>query len=369
VELQVGRRIPLRARAPDRREAVNEVAAGGFGVGERLVAQDPQAEVAHHRVPGHARWRVERPLRGLRIPGVKVRVALRGRLGRAQRLLVGRQVQPLAGGEIGDSAVEERAAEASEAQLAVRGLEPAEVAGHRDEETAGERGQPYDEAPPRPHGDQHVHHGRDDHDQLFVPERYGQPEKQPAGGRMPRSPSTVPDQDGQGGHDLQDGPGVGEDVLLEDELQRVEEHSDGGQRREPRPGAEPDEHRVDQCGRGQPHQVLRQRDDPHGVQQRHRDDQDGVAALPQRVHAPVPVGEVLRVLQVPDAVREDQRRVVGREHHGPQRGREHEQRPEHPVPSCSRGEAQVAGAPVQPDHRSTVTASTGPVGGACRYCQ
>ena len=26
-------------------------------------------------------------------------------------------------------------------------------------------------------------------------------------------------------------------------------------------------------------------------------------------------------------------------------------------------------AAAQPDHRSTVTASTGPVGGACRYCQ
>ena len=32
-------------------------------------------------------------------------------------------------------------------------------------------------------------------------------------------------------------------------------------------------------------------------------------------------------------------------------------------------QAQVAGAPVQPVHRSTVTASTGPGGGACRYCQ
>ena len=60
---------------------------------------------------------------------------------------------------------------------------------------------------------------------------------------------------------------VGQHVLLEDQLQRVEEHRHGGRRREPRPGAEPDQHRVHQPGRGQPGQVLRQRDEPQVVQQ------------------------------------------------------------------------------------------------------
>ena len=316
----------------------------------------------------------------------------------AQRLLVGGQVQPLAGGEVRDPAVQERAAERGEVPLAVRGVEPAEIADHRDQEAPGQRRQPGEQAAPRADGDQHVQGGRDDHDQHFVPERHGQPEEQPAGGR--RKPAVLsvswvllafpwplraflrpfpsPDQDDEGGHDQEDGPDVGQDVLLEDELQRVEQHRDGGHGREPRPDAEADQHRVHQHGRGQPRQVLRQRDDPQVVQQHDRDDQDGVPALPQGVRAPLPRGEVMRVLQVPNAVREDQRRVVGHEHHGPERGPEDQQRREQPVPlqpaACPDGEAQVVGAPVvgapvQPVHRSTVTASTGPVGGACRYCQ
>ena len=130
----------------------------------------------------------------------------------------------------------------------------------------------------------------------------------------------------------EDGPDVGQDILLEDELQRVEQHRDAGHGREPRSDAEADQHRVHQHGRGQPRQVLRQRDDPQVVQQHDRDDQDGVPALPQGVRAPLPHGEVMRVLQVPNAVREDQRRVVGHEHHGPERGPEDQQRREQPVP-------------------------------------
>jgi hypothetical protein len=154
----------------------------------------------------------------------------------------------------------------------------------------------------------------------------------------PRDPAPAqaappPDQEGQRGDEQEDGPGVGQYVLLEDQLQRVEEHRDGGYRRQPSPGPEPDQHRIHERGRGQSHQVLGQRDDPQVVQQQHRDDQDGVAALPQRVHAPAPVGEIMRVLQVPDAVREDQGRVVGREHDRPQHGREQEQRREQPVPA------------------------------------
>ena len=79
--------------------------------------------------------------------------------------------------------------------------------------------------------------------------------------------------------------------------------------------------------------MLDQRDEPQVMQEHHRGDQDGVPALPQRVHAPAPVREIVCVLQVPDTVRENQRRVVRREHDRPQRGREHEQRREHPVPA------------------------------------
>jgi len=97
----------------------------------------------------------------------------------------------------------------------------------------------------------------------------------------------------------------------------------------------------------------------------------------------VRISEVVRVLQVPDAVREDQCRLAGREHHAPEGAPEHEQRRKDPVRAQPAnhpvGAAQVVGAPLtgapltgaplQPVHRSTVTASTGPVGGACRYCQ
>ena len=380
-ELQVGGRVLLRPCAAGRREPVAEVTGDGFGVGERLVPQDSQAEVPHHRVPGHPGRGVESPLRRLRVPGVEVRVAQRGRLGGAERLFVGGQAQPLAGGEVRDPAVEERAAERGEVPLPVRGVEPAEIAGHRNGEAAGERRQPFQPAPPWPGRHKHVEHGRDDHDQVLVPERHRQPEQQPGDGR--RDPAALfflpPDQDGQGGHDHQDGPGVGQHVLLEHQLQRVEQHRDGGGGREPPPHAEADEHRVDQHGRGQPGQVLRKRDDPQRVQQRHRDDQDGVPALPQGVGTPLPGGEVVRVLQVPHAVREDQRRMVSQEHHGPQRRRKHEQGREHPMPACFGAEGQLEGVrgagggivrpQAHPDHRWTVTAITGPVGGACRYCQ
>ena len=386
VELQVGRRVLFRPGAADRREPVEEVTGGRVGVSERLMAQYPQAEIAHNRVPGHPGRGMEGPLRRLRVPLVEVRVAQRGRLRGAQRLLVGGQVQPLAGGEVGDPAVEERAAEGGEVPLAVRGVEPAEIADHRDRKhpvSAASR------VSMRRRGRTATSTYRAagtimiSMSSLNVTASPRSSPQAAAGSqlslvwRVSAGPFPPPDQDDEGGHDQEDGPDVGQDVLLEDELQRVEQHRNGGHRREPRPDAEADQHRVHQHGRGQPHQVLRQRDDPQVVQQHDRDDQDGVPALPQGVGAPLPRGEVMRVLQVPNAVREDQRRVIGHEHHGPERGREDQQRREQPVPVSPRrgrfGAAQVAGslarAPVQPVHRSTVTASTGPVGGACRYCQ
>ena len=63
VELQVGRRVLFRPGAADWREPVEEVAGGRVGVGERLVAQYPQAEIAHDRVPGHPGRGMEGPLR------------------------------------------------------------------------------------------------------------------------------------------------------------------------------------------------------------------------------------------------------------------------------------------------------------------
>ena len=62
VELQVRPRVVFRPGAAYRREAVEEVPPDGLGVGDRLVTKDPQAEVAHHAVPGHAGRRTERPL-------------------------------------------------------------------------------------------------------------------------------------------------------------------------------------------------------------------------------------------------------------------------------------------------------------------
>ena len=340
--------------------------------------QDPQAEVAHHLIPGHARRRAERPLRRLRGPGVEVRGALGRGLGGAERLLVAGQVQPGAGGEVGHPAVQERTVEAGESGCAVRGVEPAQIGRHRDQEAAGQHGQPLDQAPPRPDGHGQVDDGRDDHDQLFVPERHGHSEQQPARRRWPPARTRVPvrrclrpDQDDQCRHQQEHGPGIGQYVLLENQLQRIEQDRDGGHRGQPGPDAEADQYRIDEHGRGQPDQMLDQRDDPQVMQQHDRDDQQGIAALPQPVDRPAPVGEVLCVLQVADAVREDQCRVVRREHHGPQRRREQQQRRDQPVPPqpAPRPEAQAAGSAAQPDHRSTVTASTGPVGGACRYCQ
>ena len=60
---------------------------------------------------------------------------------------------------------------------------------------------------------------------------------------------------------------VGEDVLLDIELERVEQHWDGRHRGEPAPAAEVDENRVDQHGRGQPEQVLRERNHDEVVDQ------------------------------------------------------------------------------------------------------
>ena len=333
-EPQVGRRVPLRAGAADGGEAVQEVAADGFGVIERLVPQDPQAEVAHHRVPGHPGRRGEGPLRRLRVPGVEVRVALRDRLRGAQRPFIGWQVESLAGGEVRDPPVEERAVERGEVPLTVRGGEPAQVADDRDQEAAGRGGQPGEQPSGRPHRDQQVQRGRDDHDQVLVTERHRRPEQQSGRGRLPRArPVPPPGQDDQRRHDQQGGPDIGQHVLLEHQLQRVEQDRQGGHRRQPGPGAGADQHRVHQTGRHQPGQVLRQREEPQRVQQDHRDDRDRVAALPQRVRAPVPAGEVVRVLQVPHAVGKDQRRMVGHQHHAPQGGREHHEPREDPVPA------------------------------------
>jgi hypothetical protein len=214
----------------------------------------------------------------------------------------------------------------------VRRVEPPQVADHRHQEAPDERGQPGQQPPPRPDQDQHVQHGRHDHDQVLVPERRGYAQEQPGPGRgQPPRPFLFPDQEGERRHDHERGPDVAEHVLLEDQLQRVEQDGDAGQGGQPRPRPEPEENGVHQTGRGQPGQMLGQRDQPQGVRQRLADDQDGVSALPHHVRAPRSAREVVRVVQVPHAVREDQRRAVGEQHHAPQPGREHDQQREQPV--------------------------------------
>ena len=98
---------------------------------------------------------------------------------------------------------------------------------------------------------------------------------------------------------------------------------------------------------------------------------------PSTVHRPS--AKCWKGTQVPHAVREDQANDGRQEHDRPQSRGHHQQRPEPPVPpepaAPARAPAPARPAPAwqryvaHPDHRSTVTASTGLVGGASGTAQ
>ena len=150
-----------------------------------------------------------------------------------------------------------------------------------------------------------------------MPDVRGDGQQQPRDhGRHLADLAALPHQHDQRGGHQERRADIGEDVLLDIELERIEQHRDGRQRGEPAPAAEVDEDRVDQHGGGEPEQVLREWDHDEVVDQHRRDEQQRVGAGAQPVRSPVPGNVLLGVLQVPLAVREDQGRPVRQQHHG-----------------------------------------------------
>ena len=276
----------------------------------------------------------EGPLRRMWRPHVEVQVALRRRLPRAQRLLVPGQRHARAVGELRDPPVHELAVVIDEVEPSVRHLMPAQVAEHREQEAGEQQRRPPREAAPGPDDSRQVEHGREHHDQIGFPDDRGRGEQQPGhGGRRLADRAVFPYQHDQRRHEQERRADIGEDVLLDVELERVEQDRDGRQRGQPAPGAEVDQNRVDQHGRGQPEQMLHHGDHREVAGQHRRDEQQRVAAGAQPVRRPVAVNKVPGVHEVPLAVREDQRRLVGQLHHGAQRGGASRHDREQPVPA------------------------------------
>ena len=246
--------------------------------------QDRPAEVEDHRLPGHRGRRTELPLGGSRRPHVEVVIALRRGLRGAQRPFVGRQPQPGTVGELDHPAVQERPVVAGQAPLPVGGREPARVARDEQQKRAGQDATGRRQPPPRPHGDREVEQSRDDQHHIGHPGHRGGTQQKPGGGhRPPPRPAPVPDQYDQRGEHEKRGADVAQDVLLQVELERVEQHRDGRQRSQPAAAAPVGEDRVDHRALGQPERVLRQRDQEQRMKRGRRDEQDGIAARADRV--------------------------------------------------------------------------------------
>ena len=271
-------------------------------------------------------------LRRLFRPHVEVRITLSRRLLRAQVLLIRGQRQARALGELRDPPVQELAVVGDEVERPEPRAEPADVGQHRDQAAGQQQRRPARETPPRPDHHHQVEQCGDQHQQVGFPDQRGGGDQQAGhGGRCLADRLTLPHQHDQRDHDQERRADVGEDVLLEVELEGVEQHGDGRQRGQPAPGAEVEAGRVDQHRRGQPEQVLHRHDRRQVVGQHGRDEQYRVAAGAQPVRNPLPDDEVVRVLKVPLAVREDQRLLVGQLDHGAQCGGAHGDDGEQPV--------------------------------------
>ena len=292
--------------------------------GEDHLAREAARNLVH--VPSRARPHgLKGRIRREHVPGRSI-VAQAG--GRAERALLGRDVEAPAIDKGAHAPVEEVAVVGGDVEAAVVGVEPGRVA----EEWQGEGGQEGGDrgragAPP-----QQVAEERHHEDEPNRASEGGRGDEEPSHTRDRRGRPAPPDDEREGRDHERLEECLREQIVLDGHLQAVQEHRRCRQTAQPRRCSAPPDERVDEHRDAEAERVLDERHEHEHARLEQRPQEDGVAERPLRVR-----DERQRAVQVRVRVaRVEERRPVGERDEHAEGDAEAEQRHEEPVPAGER---------------------------------